>query len=141
MYCFAFVCFLYVLVRCWFCPRVLCIVCVAVCCCFSMCVVVFLFFVKAAELEELNRKLRKLRWYHQQKVLGSASVIVLRCCFVLLLYNGLLCLFVCLFVLVISYCLCVRLLACCVFFVIDVLLLLCLFCCYYLVVCCLSVCV
>ena len=42
------------------------------------------FFVKAAELEGLNRKLRKRRWHHQQKVLSSASVFVLFCCGVLL---------------------------------------------------------
>ena len=62
------------------------------CCLFVFVFVVFCCFVKAAKIEELNRKLRKQRWYNQQRVLGSAYVIVfvllfcfvvLCCCFVL----------------------------------------------------------
>ena len=63
-------------------------------------------FVKAAEIEERNRKLRKRRWYHQQKVLSSAYVLVL-CCVVTLFCVAVLCLFVCLDGYVYSSCLCV----------------------------------
>ena len=52
---------------------------------------VFRFLVKAAELEKLNRKLRKRRSNHQQKVLSSVSVLVLFCCFVLLVCVGVMC--------------------------------------------------
>ena len=70
------------------------------------CFCFFCFVVNAAELEELNRKLRKQRWYHQQKVLRSAYVIVL---FVLFWCVVFVCLFVCVFC---SSCLCVCLFAC-----------------------------
>ena len=53
--------------------------------------------VQAAELEELNRKLRKRRWYHQQKLLNSVYVPVLFCCVVLLFCFGVVCLFVCVY--------------------------------------------
>ena len=54
---------------------------------FSVCCCVYV-FVKAAELEELNRKLRKRRWHHQQKVLRPASVLRLLCCFDMLFCVG-----------------------------------------------------
>ena len=40
----------------------------------------FVCFVKAAELEELNRKLQKRRWCHQHKAMSSAYVIALCSC-------------------------------------------------------------
>ena len=85
-----------------------------VCCLlFAFCLFVFccvccsssFVFVKAAELEELDRKLRKRRWYHREDVLWSASVIVLCSCVGVLFCFGVVCLYVryCCFVFVCVY--------------------------------------
>ena len=60
--------------------------CAVFICLLLLCLVFFELFVKAAELEELNQKLRKQRWHHQQKVLNPAYVRVLRSCVVLLFW-------------------------------------------------------
>ena len=117
---------------CCFVGLVVCVLCTYYCCLFFVCLSVFVgfvmcavFVVKAAELEELNRKLRKRRWYHQQDVLSSAYDIVLFCCFALLFCSVFL---YCWFVLV--FCFGVLLFDCLFAFVIysDYV---CFFCCVY----------
>ena len=84
------------------CCCIIAVICLCVCFVYFVCLLsylsvcgllsLFLFCVKGAELKELNRKLRKRRWYHQQKVSSSAYALVLFCCSVVLFCVGVLCL-------------------------------------------------
>ena len=60
------------------------------CVCLFVLLLCFCFFAKAVGLEERNRRLRKRRWYDQQKVLSSAYVIGVFCWFVLVISDCLL---------------------------------------------------